>query len=60
MTLVGLIVMLVIVGVVLYCVEVLIPMDTRIKRVIEAVVILGIFLYVLQTLGIFDSHVALR
>lgn len=43
---------LVIVGVLLYVVETLIPMDARIKRVIEAVVLIGVLVYILQAVGV--------
>lgn len=52
MNLISLLMFLVIVGVLLYVVETLIPMDARIKRVIEAVVLIGVLVYILQAVGV--------
>jgi hypothetical protein len=52
MNLITLIVVLIVVGVLLYIIETFIPMDVRIKRVIEALVCLGVFLYILQSFGL--------
>lgn len=52
MNLITLVVVLIVVGVLLYVVETYIPMDVRIKRVIEIVVCLGVFLYILQSFGL--------
>ena len=51
MTLIGLIVVLLIVGVVLYIVS-LIPMDATIKRIIQVLVILFVVLWILSALGL--------
>jgi hypothetical protein len=52
MNLISLVVVLIVVGVLLYVVETLIPMDIRIKRAIEIIVLLGVFLYILQSFGL--------
>ncbi len=52
MNLISLVVVLAIFGVVLYVVETLIPMDIRIKRLIEIIVVLCMIIYILQQLGI--------
>lgn len=52
MNIITLVVVLIVVGVLLYIVETLIPMDVRIKRVIEVIVCLGVFLYILQSFGL--------
>lgn len=51
MTLIGLIVVLLIVGVALYVIG-LIPMDATIKRIIQVIVILLVVLYVLSAFGL--------
>lgn len=51
MTLIGLIVALLIVGVVLYLVS-LIPMDATIKRIIQVLAILFVVLWLLSALGL--------
>lgn len=59
MSILSLVLVLIAVGVVLYCVETLIPMDIRIKRVIEVVVLFAILLYILQAFGLIGGHVRL-
>lgn len=54
--LISLLVVLLIVGVVLYLLNTLVPMDGRIKTVINVVVILAVFLYVLQAFGVLGAH----
>lgn len=51
MTLIGIIVTLIIVGVLLYLIQV-IPMDATIKTIIRVVVILAVVIYVLMGLGV--------
>jgi hypothetical protein len=57
---IGIIVVLVIAGVLLYLLNVLIPMDGRFKTVINVLVGLFLFLYVLQVLGLWHGLPALR
>jgi hypothetical protein len=45
---IGLIVTLIIVGVLLWAVEMIIPLDATIRRVIEVVIVLCVLLYVLR------------
>lgn len=52
MNLISLLIGLILLGVLLYVVETLIPMDVRIKRVIEIVAILGVCIYLLQGFGV--------
>lgn len=52
MTIITLIVYLVVVGVLLYLLNVLIPMDGKIKTVINVLVGLAVFLWVLEVLGV--------
>jgi hypothetical protein len=51
MTLIGLIIALVLVGVVLYCVNSFIPMDAKIKTILNIVVIVVLLLWLLQAFG---------
>lgn len=52
MHLISLIVALVVIGVFLYVIENLIPMDLRIRRIIEIVVCLAVLLFLLQYIGL--------
>jgi len=52
MTLVSLIIALILVGVVLYLINTMIPMDAKIKTIINVVVILVVLLWIVQTLGL--------
>lgn len=52
MPLVSLIIALIVVGVLLWAVETLIPMDAAIRRVIQVVVILCVLLYVLRAFAL--------
>lgn len=49
---IGLIISLIVLGVVLWVVESLIPMDPMIKRVIQVLVVLCVLLYVLRFFAI--------
>jgi uncharacterized membrane protein len=49
---ISLIVTLVVVGVLLYVVETMIPMDPTMKRIIHIVVILGALVFVLRAFGV--------
>ena len=58
MNLLTLIVVLVVVGVSLYMVESLIPMDYRIRRIIQAVICIAFIVYLLQAVGLLSgTHV---
>jgi hypothetical protein len=50
---IGLILSLVILGVALWVIESLIPMDPMIKRIIQAVVVLCVLFYIVRFFGIF-------
>ena len=52
MPLINVIVVLVIVGVLLYVVETLLPIDATIKRIIHIIVILAVCIWLLQTFKI--------
>ncbi len=53
---ISLLIALVVIGVLLYLFNLLVPMDQKIKTVINAIVFLIVFLYVLQAFGIIHSH----
>lgn len=53
MTLIGLIVLLILVGVGLYLIQ-LIPMDAAMRTIIRVVVILVVILYIIDALGLFN------
>ena len=53
---IGILVALVIVGVILYLLNNLVPLDPKIKMVINVLVCLFLFLYVLDVLGVY--HIA--
>ena len=52
MTLIGLLVVLVIVGVALYVLNAVVPMDGKIKLVINAIVLVAVMLWVLEAFGL--------
>lgn len=56
---VSIIVTLLIVGVCLYCLQ-LLPLDSTVKRIIQVLVILFAVLWVLQSLGVWSGLPALR
>ena len=51
---VGIIITLVVIGLLLYLVE-LIPMDRTIKQIIRAIVIVGVIIWLLQAFGFIGS-----
>ena len=57
---ISLLVVLIIVGVVLYLLNVLIPMDARIKTVINVLAGLFIFLYILDAFGLINLPMSLK
>jgi hypothetical protein len=60
MTLVGLLVTLIIVGVVLWLVNTLIPMDPKIKTLVNVVVVIAVLLWLLQAFGLLTGGPVLR
>lgn len=52
---ISLIVWIIVVGVLLYLLNALVPMDPRFKMVINVLCCLGLFLYALQALGIWSG-----
>jgi hypothetical protein len=53
MSLIGLVVTLIVVGVLLWLLETYIPMDATIKRIIQVVVIICVVLWLLNAFGLF-------
>ena len=45
---------LVVVGVILYCINAFVPMDSKVKKILNIVVILALVAWLLQEFGLFD------
>lgn len=55
MPLINLIVVLVVVGVILYLINNYLPMDGKIKSILNVVVVIGVILWLLQAFGILSG-----
>jgi hypothetical protein len=55
MSLIGLVVTLIVVGVLLWLVNAYIPMDAKIKNILNVVVIIAVVLWLLSAFGVFTS-----
>jgi hypothetical protein len=55
MSLIGLVITLVVVGVLLYLLNNYVPMDHKIKTIINVVVVIVVILWVLQSFGVLGS-----
>ena len=55
MSLLALIIALVVVGVLLYCINRFVPMDGKIKTILNVVVIIALVVFVLQAFGAIDA-----
>jgi hypothetical protein len=60
MSLIGLVIVLVVVGVVLWLINSYIPMQSTIKKILNAVVIIVVILWLLSAFGIIDSLDTIR
>ena len=60
MSLVSLVVLLIFVGVALYLVNNLIPMDAKIKTILNVVVVLAVCLWLLSAFGLLDMGPVVR
>lgn len=60
MSLINLIVILVVVGVLLWLINNYVPMDGKIKRILNIVVVIGVVLWLLQALGLIGSISAIH
>lgn len=52
MNLIGLLILLIVVGVVLWLINTYIPMDPKIKGILNVVIVIVMILYVLQAFGV--------
>jgi hypothetical protein len=57
MSLISLVIVLIIVGVVLWLINTMIPMDQKIKTILNVVVVICILLWLLSVFGLMDSGV---
>lgn len=55
MSLIGLVVVLIVVGVLLWLVNTMIPMDDKIKTIINVLVVIVVVLWLLRVFGLLDS-----
>lgn len=55
MSLINLVITLIVVGVLLYVVNRFIPMDSKIKSILNAVVVIGVILWLLQVFGVIGN-----
>lgn len=55
MTIISLVLVLIVIGVVLYLINTLIPMDAKIKTIINVVVILAALLWLLEAFGLLSG-----
>ncbi len=55
MSLVSLILILIVVGVVLWLINTYIPMDPKIKSILNAVVVIAVVLWLLKVFGLIDT-----
>ena len=55
MSLINVLIVLVIVGVVLWLVNTYIPMDAKIKKILNIVVVIGVVIWLLRAFGILGS-----
>ncbi len=60
MTLVGIVIVLIIIGVLLYVVNTFIPMDAKIKTVLNIVVLLVVILWLVQIFGLLGPINSIR
>jgi len=55
MSLISLLVVLIVVGVILWLINTYIPMDAKIKKILNVVVVIVVILWLLQAFGILDN-----
>jgi cation transporter-like permease len=60
MSLINLIVVLIVVGVILWLINNYLPMDGKIKSILNAVVVIAVVLWLLQAFGLLTSLGAIR
>ena len=55
MSLISLLVVLIVVGVILWLINTYIPMDAKIKKILNVVVVIAVILWLLQAFGILGN-----
>ena len=60
MTLVNLVVTLIVVGVILWLINTYIPMDRKIKSILNAVIVIAVVLWLLSVFGVIGSLSGIR
>ena len=60
MSLLNLVVILIVVGVLLWLVNTYLPMDAKIKRILNVVVVIAVVLWLLQAFGVLGSLGGIR
>lgn len=60
MALINLVVVLIVIGILLYCINSFIPMDAKIKQIVNIVVIVAVLLWILSVFGLFSSFSTVR
>ena len=55
MSLLSLVITLIVVGVLLWCMNQYVPMDPKIKQIVNIVVVIAVVIYVLSAFGVLDS-----
>ena len=60
MLLLNIVIVLIVVGVLLWLVNTYIPMDGKIKKILNIVVVIAVVLWLLKVFGLFDSFSNIR
>ncbi len=60
MTLVNLLLILIVIGILLWLVNSLIPMDKKIKKILNAVVVIVVVVWLLKVFGLWDIITSIR
>lgn len=60
MSIIGLIVVLAVIGLLLWAIETIIPMDPKIRQIIRVVVIVAVCLWLLQVVGLLPGSLRIR
>jgi hypothetical protein len=60
MTLINIVIILIVVGVLLWLINTYIPMDGKIKSILNAVIVIVVILWLLQTFGVLGSLGGIR
>jgi hypothetical protein len=60
MLLLNIVIVLIVVGILLWLVNTYIPMDGKIKKILNVVVVIAVVLWLLRVFGLFDSFSNIR